>query len=267
MKSIDEEDLKSLPILATIRYWWWWASYDLAHLQNIARHGSLDAKLVRSISKDYLVARGILKEKDDPDGSVNNRRNQTIADAVNRRREDLARESNLSKRFAICLEIVDELNRISDAQEAVTHNDFVSGISKLSWFVAPKGWTMFDRLAAEALGIKSGSARDKAAKFYEQLRKSEFVDLTGKMNAAFNRDRVADQNFHAERIVDQYLWLSACKEDALPLLREKTAAFLGAVGSEKSSRLLRMGKIIETDFAGDLAKLIPEQRKPRTKSR
>lgn len=267
MKASIEDDLKSLPVLAAIRYWWWWASHDLAYLRRIARGGGLDADLVRAISKEYGVARGIRRENDDPDGEINLRRAQRIADEVNNRYTDLAKSEDMSKRFDVCLAIVGHLRSRSETEEAITPNDFVSGISKLSWFVAPKGWTMFDRLAAQALGIKSGSARDKAKRFYEQLESSQFVELTGRMNAALQRDGIAEEHFHAERIVDQYLWLSAIKDEALALLREKTAAFLGAIGDEKSSRLLRMGKIIEDEYTTDLAKFIPEQRKTNEKSK
>lgn len=267
MKASIEDDLKSLPVLAAIRYWWWWASHDLAYLRRIDRGGGLDADLVRSISKEYGVARGIRREKDDLNGEINLRRAQTIADEVNSRYADLANSEDVSTRFTVCLDIVDQLKSTSDAEEAITPHDFVSGISKLSWFVAPEGWTMFDRLAAQALGIKSGSARDKAKTFYEQLESLKFVELTRRMNAALERDGIADEHFYAERIVDQYLWLSAIKEEALALLREKTAAFLGAIGDEKGSRLLRMSKIIEDEFTTDLAKFIPEQRETNEKSK
>ncbi|WP_318912731.1 hypothetical protein [Shinella zoogloeoides] len=260
---INHYNLASLPMLATIRYWWWWASHDLAYLERIEGTKGLDFDLVQSIAKDYGIARGIRKEKSDPDGSRNRQRAHIIADAVNRRRDGFTSERSLTDRFELCLEIVDELNRRSDAAEAITHNDFVSGISKLSWFVAPKSWTMFDRLAAEAIGVKSGSARDKATRFYQHLDDTGFVKLASDMRSALpDSDR-----FYPERIVDQYLWLSASQEENRPLVITKTAAFLDAIGDEKRTQLLRMAEIIETNFATDLAKLIPDTHKTSKKNK
>jgi hypothetical protein len=245
-----------LASLATIRYWCWWASHDLAYLQGIAAAtGKLDARSARLIAKDYLVARGVLKDEND---RANTQRYAAIAKALNDKRADLISEPDMSKRLSICLEVVEELNRKSDAQAAITHNDFVSGISKLAWFIAPKGWTLFDRLAAEAVGIKSGNARDKATRFYAHLQNRDFPGLADRMNKALAGGPVASLHFHAERIVDQYLWLCGSDQDALPLTQAKTAAFLEAIGGEAKERLFKMGEIIQTQFAEDLAKLTPD---------
>ncbi|NKL87332.1 hypothetical protein [Rhizobium leguminosarum] len=258
-------DLNSLPVLATIRYWWWWASHDLAYLMRIGQTGAIDAQLVKSIAKDYGIARGIRKEENDPDGEISPRRATRIAEAVNRRGRGFRACEGLTDRFTLCLEIVTELNGSHDESDRLTHNDFVSGVTKLSWFIAPQGWTMFDRLAAEALGIKSGTARKKAAKFYERLTKVEFIGLAKEMNAALDHNGLAAEHFHAERIVDQYLWLSASNPVARSLVIDKVGAFLDAIGSEQSRRLLKMGEMIEGGFEGRLQNLISERPKTSRK--
>ncbi|NEJ02802.1 hypothetical protein [Rhizobium ruizarguesonis] len=259
------EDLNSLPVLATIRYWWWWASHDLAYLRRIRQTGAIDAQLVRLIARDYGIARGIRKEKNDPDGEITTERATRIAEAINRRHHDFSICEVMTDRLKLCLDIVTELNGSHDESERLTHNDFVSGVTKLSWFIAPHRWTMFDRLAAEALGIKAGTARKKAAKFYERLTKAEFVGLAKEMNAALEHNGLAAEHFHAERIVDQYLWLSASNLVGRSLIIDKVSAFLDAIGSEQSRRLLKMGKMIESGFEGRLQSLISERPKTSRK--
>ncbi|MBY3585152.1 hypothetical protein HJA77_28940 [Rhizobium bangladeshense] len=256
-----EGDLNTLPVLATIRYWWWWASHDLAYLKRVGQTGRIDARLVRSIAKDYGIARGIRKEKNDLDGEINAERATRIAEAVNRHHNKFIACDVMTDRFNLCLEIVDKLSRGSDEHDRLTHYDFVSGVTKLSWFIAPNGWTMFDRLAAESLGIKSGTARKKAAKFYERLIKSEFDALAKEMNAALEQDSLASEHFHAERIVDQYLWLSATDLTGRLLITDKIGAFLDAIGLEQSRRLLKMGRTIESGFGGRLQDLVSERHK------
>ncbi len=168
------DNLASLSMLATIRYWWWWASHDLAYLERIEGTKGLDFDLVQSIAKDYGIARGIRKEKTDPHGLMNRQRAQTIADAVNRRRDGFLDDTGFVK-------------LASDMRSALPDSD----------------------------------------------------------------------HFHPERIVDQYLWLSASQEHR-PLAIAKTAAFLNAIGDEKRKQLLQMAEIIETNFAADLAKIIPD---------
>lgn len=250
--------------LATIRYWCWWANHDLAHLQGISQNGGLNAQSARSVAKDYLVARGVLKDKED---RANKNGYQAIANSLNSRRDRLLKEPDMSERLKICFEAVDALNNTSESQAAITHNDFVSGISKLAWFTAPKGWTLFDRLAAEAVGIKSGNARYKAIRFYAHLQEKGFPSLAERMNKALADGGMASPHFHAERIVDQYLWLRGSDPDALPLIEAKTAAFLQAVGTEVKARLLKMGEIIETQFSDELAKLIPDTQKTSKKNK
>ncbi|MGR4844596.1 hypothetical protein ACIPSK_18550 [Rhizobium sp. LARHSG275] len=261
----SEGNLNSLPVLAAIRYWWWWASHDLAYLKRIGQTGAIDAQLVRSIAKDYGIARGIRKEKNDPDGEISARRATRIAEAVNRRNRDFSACESMTDRFNLCLDIVTELKGNHDDNDRLTHYDLVSGVTKLSWFVAPDGWTMFDRLAAEALGIKSGTAREKAVKFYERLANAEFAALTQEMNAALEHNGLAARHFHAERIVDQYLWLSASNPVGRSLIINKISAFLDAIGSEQSRRLLKMGKMIEGGFEGRLQNLISERPKTSRK--
>ena len=79
-------------------------------------------------------------------------------------------------------------------------------VTKLTWFLAPDGWTMFDRPAREALGVRKSGAENQAGEFYRQLSERRFCTHITDV-----KDVLVQKNFSGlfgERVIDKYLMLA-----------------------------------------------------------
>jgi len=206
---------KSLIYWATIEHHRWWLCHDQVYLNLLAKEGQLRPWIVRFIAKAYGVNRGIPRAADtglsDPAAT-------TIAEALGKAAPQFS--GTLPQRFAICAEILQQLP--TSIRGNVPTPKFVSGTTKLMWFLKPAGWTMFDSFAADALGIPKGRSFDRASHFYELLEKQGFSQRSEIGNALIQASEIPE--LYAERVIDKYLWLSGCTEAA----REKAKAICDA---------------------------------------
>jgi hypothetical protein len=83
----------------------------------------------------------------------------------------------------------------------------VSAFTKVSWFIWPAGWTMFDSHASHAvLGHANGAVIPRMLLFYAALEERGWGDLILGVRAVLNRSGFDERL--AERTVDKYLWLT-----------------------------------------------------------
>ncbi|MBK1666695.1 hypothetical protein CKO28_01375 [Rhodovibrio sodomensis] len=161
---------------------------DGAARQRIRTSG-LDGALVRRIAGEYKVGWGIPAGGEHP-----------VADIL------LARRArwpvSLTDRCEFCIKLADEAVR-----QECTHGQQVSAMTKLMWFLQPEGWTMFDALAADALGIAHGSNIKRARRFYLTLEARDFLGAAQTINGVL-AEHGADGLF-GERILDKYMMLAA----------------------------------------------------------
>lgn len=188
---------------ATLGYLnWWWRS-DGAHLALVRGVGRLTVPSLRAIALEYNVSRLILgnsKSKvvrsaddslgDDPSAAC-------LCSILNEARRKWP--ATISERASACRDMVDEAKR-----RGVAERDLVSATTKFMWFLEPDGWTVFDRFAADGLGIKAPTKpRDRMIVFYGALDARGFVKLSGRMQATI--DASPFQGLPATRILDSLL--------------------------------------------------------------
>lgn len=83
----------------------------------------------------------------------------------------------------------------------------VSAFTKVSWFIWPTGWTMFDSYASQAvLGHDNGAVMPRMCRFYAALAERGWGDLILGIRVILNENGFDERL--AERTVDKYLWLT-----------------------------------------------------------
>lgn len=234
---------KSLIYWATIEHHRWWLCHDQVYLNLLAKEGQLRPWIVRLIAKAYGVNRGIPRAADtglsDPAATA-------IAEALGKAAPQFS--GTLPQRFSICAEMLLQLPTAIRGGDPTPK--FVSGTTKLMWFLKPAGWTMFDSFAADALGIPKGRSFDRASRFYELLEKLGFSQRLETGNALIQASEIPE--LHAERVIDKYLWLSGCTEAA----REKTKAicdaYLQGLPSQYAKDLRALAFALSNSLSADL---------------
>ena len=173
-----------------------WLSEDGPYSQAIANSGGIiTGEQVTSISFIYKVVRGISKGPACAQG---------VADALN---EYKGRWSgNLIERAEQCEEIAQHLK-----DGRLTKNLFVSGVTKLSWFVQPKDWTVFDSFVAKAMNVKGQTALSKMRRFYEELVVRDFPQTSNEIQRILQRSPLPQ--LHAPRVLDKLMMLRGGGED------------------------------------------------------
>jgi hypothetical protein len=189
---------------------------DGAARQRIAVHG-LDGTLVRRIAREYRVSRGIVAGQE-----------HGLAQLL----LDLCPHwpATLEERCGFCINLGE-----GAAEGRLTHGRQVSAMTKLMWFLNPEGWTRFDRLAADAMGIAQVPSDERARRYYAALSNRGFLDTAQVINGMLE-DQGAPGLF-GERIFDKYLMLAALARqgDETPLLADlpELPHTLGQIGGAR----------------------------------
>lgn len=219
---------KSLIYWATIEHHRWWLCHDQVYLNLLAKEGQLRPWIVRLIAKAYGVNRGIPRAADigpsDPAATA-------IAEALGKAAPQFS--GTLPQRFSICAEMLQQLPAAIRGGDPTPK--FVSGTTKLMWFLKPAGWTMFDTFAADALGIPKGRSFDRASHFYGRLEKLGFSQQSAAGNALIQASEIPE--LHAERVIDKYLWLSGCTQQAREKAKAICEAYLQGLPSKHAEDL------------------------------
>lgn len=215
---------------STIAYTKWWLGTDASIISMIAANdGRLNLQTVSSISVPYNVARGLPKQKDD-------RRNSTLLSVLNERVMDWP--VGLVERAAHCVETVVYLG-----ETGCLRNHQASAVSKLVWFLRPDDWTMFDRYAADGMGVpQRPSSTDRLMLFYRSLKSAGFDDL----NQLIGQHVQASQwrSVPSSRVIDTFLMRRGGQVDG-PYSVQSLSAFLSALPEQASLSLHDLGTAIQ----------------------
>ncbi|TBB32454.1 hypothetical protein [Rhizobium ruizarguesonis] len=202
----EQVSRRPLAYWATIENYRWWLAHDQIYDQLLRETGGITADIIRTIAKAYGINRGISAAEDKDDDVTAS----AIARVLNEFNVvSFKKLSSLKDKVPTFRSIVDRMPMNVDRDKS-QNPTFVSGTSKLIWFFAPEGWTMFDRLAADGAGIaKSLPSITRAERYYASLGDRGFEQTTTKIQAVL--DRSAFKALHGERLIDKFLWLAGCK--------------------------------------------------------
>lgn len=189
--------------VAVIDHFRTWLRFDGPERARIIKNdGKLNGVMVRRISREYNVNRGIRRHhaNRDQDPSAN-----AIAEIVNQATQNWP--EGLEERAARCAAYA---NQAFDGN--YTHYRLASGISKLIWFVQPTSWTPFDRFTANALGVAGNSnAVTRMTAYYEKLDERGFKATARAINKCLKGNGYG--RLSGERVIDKFLMLNGADED------------------------------------------------------
>ena len=197
----------------------WWLTCD-AYFTNADLSSDLDERWLREIGKPYLVNRTIPIGREAAFVSIIKSSGQSA-------------EMDLEQRAA----------RLSLALSRNFGGEKVpaSAASKVSWFVWPQGWTMYDSYAAKALiGNPSATGVARMEMFYAALAMRGWNDLLGEMRRAL-RPFAFDPRI-AERTIDKFLFLHGIDEAALEPALAMIDGFVDALPAELRDDVVRAGE-------------------------
>lgn len=164
----------------------WWLSCDAHYVAELAGKQALDAGWVRDIGDTYLV-------------------NRTILTGAETAFAKLILQSGQGNDMAIC-ERAARLSLALERRDDLKANAPASAASKVSWFVWPRGWTMYDRYAAKAVvGTPGESGVAKMERFYAALAMRGWDDVLRQLRGVMSE--FGWPTLLAERAVDKYLFL------------------------------------------------------------
>lgn len=169
-----------------------WNRFDRPVRLQIEADGGLTAYTASAIAIEY----GLMQSLPWKGGFDRFRR---IADIVNENAPPSAPGASLVDRCAIALRIAEKLQAKFTLPAAPC-----SAASKLYWFIRPEEWTMFDRHAFNALGMKSEGRKTDMARFYALLEKAGFRDCGRRLDVAAASHGV---EIDGNRILDKMLML------------------------------------------------------------
>lgn len=203
MATIDDLDKvrrRELLKWAVVEHYRTWRSFDGIQLKRMPPDG-IDAASVRRIAKEYYVNRGILSTKDANGKKIAGRDDH--ADWLAIRLNDEAKNwpGPLNDRATRCAEVAKHASK-----EKHTKGELASAITKLVWFLKPDGWTMFDELAANGLGIPEKRSIDRMPLFFRALSDRGFTDDARTINEALNANGFGE--LFGERVIDKFLMFS-----------------------------------------------------------
>lgn len=227
---------------------WWavmehcrdWACFDgPVRAAVAAARGELDAALLRRIARKLHVNRGIRSG----DGNA-----WALAERLNWCAAERWDGLDLPGRVEECIAAA----RWAE-ENGHTRGALVSAATKLMWFLRPEGWTMFDRVAAEAMGFWEGRVPDRARSYYRALHERGFAEFTGEANRILRRNGLGA--LHGERVVDRFLVLSAVEPRWISRVTGRTGDFLAAQPDETAQRYRRVADEIATRCLTPLRRL------------
>ena len=236
--------------IAYLRCWW---ATDGINVKAIQRAGAMTPELLREIAKEYKVNRGIPRADvvdigdDDNDCDDDDYHRDPVARdlaaLLNRDRGDWP--VGLVERADRCCRIL----RIAQASK-LFYRDQISAVTKFMWFLKPEGWTMFDRYAANGLGVDSRlPALQRMQAFYGALAERGFEEVCARMQKRI--DDSAFKGLPAGRILDTLLMARGDRGgDAETVARLKD--FLSLLPLDTGGQLVNLAWALQRQFGNEV---------------
>lgn len=164
----------------------WWLSQDAHYLSRLGgKPGKLNKDWIGRIGRTYSVNRTLKSET----GDAKERFRQLV------RTSGQHNDMSLVDRAACIVECLD------GADHGLSRHPF-SFFSKISWFVWPKNWTMFDSYASRAVLGRARVGKDAFRDFYSALHERGWDSITDSVREAIAAP--FDKRM-TERVIDAYL--------------------------------------------------------------
>ena len=211
---------------ATLLYWAvighyrYWLAFDGIERHRLECQGNrLDAPAVRRIGIEYKVNRGVYQKAD-----AQPARKATGKSAARRAKD--AREDgaprlavlinegadagwdtwDLRQRAERCAEIAK-----AAADNGATRGRLASAVSKLMWFIRPRGWTLYDDLSANATVVAGRNTVEEMLAFYCALQERGFAECAAEINRRFASSALRE--LYGERVIDKFFLLHGQSAD------------------------------------------------------
>lgn len=163
-------------LLATIDAYKWWISTDYGFL---CLTGALDSSRapsergipginrvsLRKIARAYSVSRNIPSDEMESQA-------QEVVDLFMKSPPPELRSQDLLTRAEVLTDLSKKTPMLVKRKKHTAKRQLASALSKLSWFVHPEGWTMFDKYVGAAIIGKDGSGLAQMSAFYQKLAPS-----------------------------------------------------------------------------------------------
>lgn len=192
---LDLDEKRNLLKWAVIENYHLWLFFDGPELVRVRENNEyLTAQAVQRIAREYNVLQST------PQGTSKLKMAENIVRLL--AREKRVHPNSLMARAERCAWLANEAQRLG-----YVRNREASAMTKLMWFLKPRGWTMFDRYAADAIGTnKHSSPIDRMKEFYSNLSERNFESAARRLGSALREN--GWRGLHGERVVDKFLWLS-----------------------------------------------------------
>jgi hypothetical protein len=183
--------------------------------------GSMSSTTLARIAQSYSVSRTIPAGPEDNSGQ----NLELFAEVVTQ----LSRSwpGDFQQRAKACREAAVKLSREFVREDRTRSRAFSgphSAVTKLIWFLRPHGWTVYDKLAADAVLRSGGSTEERQARFYlvvqEPLR-----DAAQRSQGTLGH---LDARLHPERLFDKLLLCTSLSKtpEKFGILEQKNRHFL-----------------------------------------
>ena len=187
---------------AVIEHHRWWLASDGCHWRQIREDKRLSLSVAKRIAREYSVARNIGQIADDHGHGTSGL--NSLVQKIN----DADWPDGLVARAKVCVKIAeDHIRQCKALGNADRYHRPFSGVTKLTWFLRPEGWTMFDRYARIGLMDR----RDDPMSFYEVLASQHFDK---RANEITELCRQSGFELWGERIIDKLLLFRGSLTDA-----------------------------------------------------
>ena len=145
-------------------------------------------------------------------------------------------------RATVCEAVVMEAKR-----HGVSTSTLASATTKFMWFLRPDGWTVFDRLACQGMGIApdKGTAAQRMLEFYARLECAGFEALAAEMDDEIGRSLLA--GLPATRILDT-LFMARAGGGSDQLGVDRLAAFLALLPPLMRDALHTLAETLQAQF-------------------
>lgn len=209
---------------------WWYADDGVKRHMIVLNGGKIDPRVLRDIARAYSVSRGLFE---DCEGEIARILNEAMA----------SWPPGFLRRAGTCIRIAKRLN-----DDKLTRGRQISALTKLTWFMRPDGWTLYDDLAATGLGIhKYVDTVDRMKKYYRRLDEWGFPCRIPAMQTTINASETPE--LRAERILDKLLVFHGSGDEAREVIRNETDAYFGILDPETQSHLEALSALLAKEPA------------------
>jgi hypothetical protein len=231
---------------AVVGYARWWLNIDAGLCRMVKdAQGKLTEDALAAIALQYNVARGL-------PGKERPAQTRAVLDVLNNSANGWP--SSTLDRAEHCRMIAERLK-----MDQLTHNHQVSGVTKYMWFLRPTGWTVFDRFAADGMGVPASlPATERMLRFYAAIDAAGFGDADRSLQSLIDVSPWA--SLPAARVLDTFL-MRRSPEGGMREGANSTAAITGFLEALPENAATSLHDLA-TKAQGELGKdLLPKARR------